>query len=56
MRGRVSLVAGLIAMAIWVGGGFIVPLGAGWIHLLLAAGIMLLIRATVTARTAGDRP
>lgn len=51
MGSRVTLVAGLLTMAAWIVFGLIVPIGAGWIHLLLALGVMLLIRAVVTAGT-----
>ena len=47
MNSRVSLLLGLVAMAAWIVFGVFIPLGAGWIHLALAAGIMLLIRAIV---------
>lgn len=37
----------LVSLVIWVLGTFVVPVGAGWIHLFLAAGVMLLIRWVV---------
>jgi hypothetical protein len=47
-----SLALGLLALAIWITGTFIHPVGAGWIHLFLAAGVILLIRRVVTGRSA----
>lgn len=40
--------AGLVALALWVLFGFVVPVGAGWVHLLLALALVLLIRRVVT--------
>ena len=48
MGSRVTLASGLLAVAAWIVFGLVIPLGAGWVHLLLAAGVMLLIRAVVT--------
>ena len=39
---------GIIALVAWLILGFIVPVGAGWPHLLLALGVLLLIRRVVT--------
>lgn len=50
MTARVSLIAGIVVMVAWIVLGFIVPVGAGWVHLLLAAGMMILVRAVVMAR------
>lgn len=47
MNARWSLIVGIVVMVAWVIGGLIVPVGAGWIHLLLAVGMMLLVRAVV---------
>ena len=47
MNHRVSLITGAAAMAAWAVLGLIVPLGAGWVHLLLAIGMLLLVRAVV---------
>ena len=46
-----SLVLGLLALALWLFLGFIVPVGAGWPHLLLALGLLLLIRRVVVGGT-----
>lgn len=35
-------------MGVWLIMGVLAPLGAGWIHLTLAAGVMLLMHAVVT--------
>lgn len=45
---NLSLVAGLALLAVWVVGGFILPVGTGWIHLFLAGGVLLLVRRVVT--------
>ena len=45
-----SLALGLISLAAWLVGTFVAPVGAGWIHLFLAAGVILLIRRVVTGR------
>ena len=42
-----SLLAALIPLIVWVLGAFVVPVGAGWIHLFLAAGVVLFIRWVV---------
>lgn len=39
-----SLWLGLGALAAWIFFGFVAPVGAGGIHLLLAAGMALLMR------------
>jgi uncharacterized membrane protein len=49
---NVSLVLGLVCLAVWLVFTFIAPVGAGWIHLFLAAGVILLIRRVVTGRSA----
>ena len=51
MSARVSLIAGVVALVVWAILGLIVPLGAGWVHLLLAAGMLLLMRAVVLSRS-----
>ena len=45
-----SLGLGLLSLAAWIAGVWIVPVHAGWIHLFLAAGLLLLIRRVVTGR------
>ena len=45
-----SLGLGVLFLAIWMVGTFVAPVGAGWIHLFLAAGVILLIRRVVTGR------
>jgi hypothetical protein len=52
VNARLSLIAGIVAMVAWIILGFVVPLGAGWIHLLLAVGMLLLIRSVVLWNTA----
>ena len=49
---NLSLVVGVLCLAVWVAGTFIHPVGAGWIHAFLAAGVILLIRRVVTGRAA----
>lgn len=38
----------LIALVLWIVFGFVVPVGAGWVHLLLAVALVLFIRRVVT--------
>jgi len=42
-----TLLAALIPLVIWILGAFVVPVGAGWIHLFLALGVVLFIRWVV---------
>lgn len=49
---NLTLAAALVSLVLWVVFGFIVPVGAGWIHLLLALGMVLLIRRVVTGPAA----
>lgn len=41
------LLAALIPLIIWIVGAFVVPVGAGWIHLFLAVFVVLFIRWVV---------
>jgi hypothetical protein len=41
------LVSGLACLLAWLVLGFIVPVGAGWPHLFLPAGVLLLMRRVV---------
>jgi len=43
-----TLVAALVALAGWIVLAFVVRIAAGWVHLLLAAGVLLLVRRVVT--------
>ena len=45
---NLSLGAAVLLLVAWLLLAFIVPVGAGWPHLLMAAGVMLLIRRVVT--------
>lgn len=45
-----SLGLALLALLVWIAGVWITPVHAGWIHLLLAAGVVLLVRRIVTGR------
>jgi hypothetical protein len=47
---NLSLGLGILALAAWILLTFVAPVGAGWVHLLLAAGVILLIRRVVTGR------
>ncbi len=40
----INLVGAIIALALWLFGTFLLPVGLGLIHILLAAGVVLLIR------------
>ena len=50
MKGRIAIIGAVILLAAWVLLGLVIPVGAGWVHLLLAAGVMLLVRGVVTAK------
>ena len=43
-----TLVAAALALVAWVLLAFVIPVRGGWVHLLMAAGVMLLIRRVVT--------
>jgi len=49
---NLSLVAGLISIALWIALVFVVHVPAGWPHVFLALGVILLIRRVVTGRSA----
>ena len=42
-----SLAGGIVLLAAWVLLAFVVPVGGGWVHLLMGAGVILLIRRVV---------
>jgi hypothetical protein len=44
---NVSLAGGVVLLIAWVLLAFVFPVGAGWPHLLMAGGVMLLIRRLV---------
>jgi hypothetical protein len=44
---RLLLVLGLLCLVCWLVLGFIAPVGAGWAHLFLPAGVLLLMRRIV---------
>lgn len=45
---NLTLIVGLLALALWIIFGFVVPVGAGWVHLLLALAMTLFVRRVVT--------
>jgi hypothetical protein len=45
---NVTLGAALLLLVAWVLLAFVFPVGAGWPHLLMAGGVILLIRRVVT--------
>jgi hypothetical protein len=49
---NLTLAVALAALVAWIVLGFVVPVGAGWVHLLLALGVMLLVRRVVTGKHA----
>ena len=49
---NVSLIVGLLCLILWIVLGFVVPVGAGWVHLFLAAAVLLLVRRVVTGKSA----
>lgn len=49
---NLTLLAGLLSLALWIALVFIVHVPHGWPHLLLGLGVILLIRRVVTGRNA----
>lgn len=49
---NISLAVGIAALLAWVVLVFVFPVASGWVHILLAAGVLLLIRRVVTGRAA----
>lgn len=49
---NLTLFVALLAFAAWIVLGFVIPVGAGWPHLFLALGAVLLVRRVVTGRRA----
>lgn len=49
---NLSLILGIISLLLWIVLLFILHVPAGWPHLFLAAGVILLIRRVVTGRSA----
>jgi hypothetical protein len=45
---NLSLVLGLLLLVAWVLLAFVFPVGTGWVHLLMAGGVVLLVRRVVT--------
>ena len=43
-----SLAGASVLLAAWVLLAFVFPVGSGWVHLLMGAGVILLIRRVVT--------
>jgi hypothetical protein len=41
---NLTLVGAIICLAAWILTTFVVPVGLGIVHLLLAAGVLLLVR------------
>ena len=52
-RRTVTILSGLACLVAWIALAFVVPVGAGWPHLLLPAGLLLIIHAVVDS---GTRP
>lgn len=50
MRLDLVLFLALLCLIVWVLLAFVAPLGAGWVHLLLPAGVLLLVRRVVAGR------
>ncbi len=42
-----SLAGGIVLLAAWVLLAFVIPVEGGWVHLLMGAGVILLIRRVV---------
>lgn len=49
---NLTLALGLFSLVLWIALVFLLPVPAGWPHLFLAAGVILLIRRVVTGRSA----
>lgn len=49
---NLTLAVALMALVAWIILGFVVPVGAGWVHLLLALGMILLVRRVVAGKSA----
>ncbi len=49
---NLTLIAGVLSLLLWITLIFILHVPAGWPHLFLAAGVILLIRRVVTGRSA----
>ena len=47
-----TLAGAILALAIWVFFGFVVPVGAGWVHLFLGLGMALAVRRVVLGKEA----
>jgi hypothetical protein len=41
---NLSLLAAVVMLALWIVLAFVVALPSGWVHLLYAGGVMLLVR------------
>ena len=49
---NLSLILGIISLLVWIVLVFVLHVPAGWPHLFLAAGVILLVRRVVTGRSA----
>ena len=49
---NLTLIAALAAFAVWVVLAFVAAVPAGWVHVFLAVGVILLIRRVVTGPAA----
>lgn len=57
MRHSLTLVGAIVALVLWVTLAFILRVGSGAIHLLLAVGVTLLVRwIALGGAGAADRP
>jgi len=45
-----SLGLALLSLLVWIFGVWVWPVHAGWIHLFLAAGVVLLVRRIIVGR------
>jgi uncharacterized membrane protein len=43
-----TLAGAIVLLAAWVLLAFVLPVGGGWVHLLMGVGVILLIRRVVT--------
>ena len=49
---NLTLAGGVLALLLWIALAFVLHVGAGWPHLFLGLGVILLIRRVVAGRSA----
>jgi uncharacterized membrane protein len=46
---RLLLLAAVVCLALWIGLAFVWALPSGWVHIPLVVGVLLIVRAIVSA-------